>query len=128
VRVFAWGASGPLGGPLEGRGSRCSRGRGKARLVHCRSGPRRAARPPPLSPPRPRARTRPRARARTRPRRSYVCEYILKGGDKEEFLAKFKKAVSKGFDPEKDLQRVGLANQVRGAGLPGPRGGSAAAG
>jgi hypothetical protein len=41
-----------------------------------------------------------------------VCEYILKGGDKEEFLAKFKKAVSKGFDPEKDLQRVGLANQV----------------
>lgn len=44
---------------------------------------------------------------------SYVCEYILKGGDKEEFLAKFKKAVSKGFDPEKDLQRVGLANQVK---------------
>jgi len=44
-----------------------------------------------------------------------VTEYILKGGDKEEFLAKFKKAVSKGFDPEKDLQRVGLANQVRRA-------------
>ncbi|GBF90878.1 4-hydroxy-3-methylbut-2-enyl diphosphate reductase [Raphidocelis subcapitata] len=43
---------------------------------------------------------------------NYVCEYILKGGDKEEFLTKFKKAVSKGFDPEKDLQRVGLANQT----------------
>ena len=44
---------------------------------------------------------------------SYVCEYILKGGDKDEFLAKFSKALSPGFDPEKDLQRVGLANQVR---------------
>lgn len=41
-----------------------------------------------------------------------MCEYILKGGDKEEFLTKFKKALSPGFDPEKDLQRVGLANQV----------------
>ncbi|KAI8477341.1 MAG: 4-hydroxy-3-methylbut-2-enyl diphosphate reductase [Monoraphidium minutum] len=43
---------------------------------------------------------------------NYVCEYILKGGDKDEFLSKFSKAVSAGFDPEKDLQRVGLANQT----------------
>ena len=55
-----------------------------------------------------------RTRTRTPRPPSYVCEYILKGGDKDEFLAKFKKAISKGFDPEKDLQRVGLANQVRG--------------
>ena len=43
---------------------------------------------------------------------NYVCEYILKGGDRAEFLEKFKKALSPGFDPERDLQRVGLANQT----------------
>jgi 4-hydroxy-3-methylbut-2-enyl diphosphate reductase len=43
---------------------------------------------------------------------NYVCEYVLKGGDRDEFLAKFSKAVSAGFDPERDLQRVGLANQT----------------
>lgn len=43
-----------------------------------------------------------------------VCDYILKGGDREAFLKHFSKAVSKGFDPDTDLQRVGLANQVRG--------------
>lgn len=42
----------------------------------------------------------------------YVCDYILKGGSREEFLAKFSKAISKGFDPETMLQRVGLANQT----------------
>lgn len=41
-----------------------------------------------------------------------VCDYILKGGDREAFLKHFSKAVSKGFDPDTDLQRVGLANQV----------------
>eukprot|EP00878_Enallax_costatus_P031921 GHUV01034990.1.p1 GENE.GHUV01034990.1~~GHUV01034990.1.p1 ORF type:complete len:313 (+),score=117.33 GHUV01034990.1:551-1489(+) len=41
-----------------------------------------------------------------------VCEYITQGGDKEAFLQHFKKAVSKGFDPDRDLQRVGLANQT----------------
>jgi 4-hydroxy-3-methylbut-2-enyl diphosphate reductase IspH len=41
-----------------------------------------------------------------------VCDYILKGGDREAFLSHFAKAVSTGFDPDKDLLRVGLANQV----------------
>lgn len=43
----------------------------------------------------------------------YVCDYVVKGGDKAEFMAKFAKAVSAGFDPDRDLVRVGLANQVR---------------
>jgi hypothetical protein len=41
-----------------------------------------------------------------------VVDYILKGGDREAFLKHFAKAVSAGFDPDTDLQRVGLANQV----------------
>lgn len=42
----------------------------------------------------------------------YVCNYIVNGGNKEEFMAKFKDAVSKGFDPDKHLTKVGLANQT----------------
>ncbi len=42
----------------------------------------------------------------------YVANYILHGGDKEEFLAKFKKSTSAGFDPDKDLEKVGIANQT----------------
>ena len=42
----------------------------------------------------------------------YVCNYILNGGDREEFLAKFSKACSAGFDPDKDLEQVGIANQT----------------
>ena len=42
----------------------------------------------------------------------YVCDYILNGGDRAEFLAKFAKATSPGFDPDTDLGRVGLANQT----------------
>lgn len=42
----------------------------------------------------------------------YVINYILNGGDREEFLAKFSKACSPGFDPDEDLQRVGIANQT----------------
>ncbi|BAY08549.1 4-hydroxy-3-methylbut-2-enyl diphosphate reductase [Calothrix sp. NIES-2098] len=42
----------------------------------------------------------------------YVSNYILNGGDREEFLQKFAKACSPGFDPDKDLERVGIANQT----------------
>src|ERR1700759_1042880 len=42
----------------------------------------------------------------------YVCNYILNGGNKEEFLEKFKGAFSSGFDPDLHLQAVGVANQT----------------
>lgn len=41
-----------------------------------------------------------------------VADYIINGGDKEQFLKYFEKAVSKGFDPDTMLQKVGLANQT----------------
>lgn len=41
-----------------------------------------------------------------------VVDYILNGGDKDEFLKYFEKAVSKGFDPDTMLDKVGLANQT----------------
>jgi 4-hydroxy-3-methylbut-2-enyl diphosphate reductase len=42
----------------------------------------------------------------------YVCDYILHGGDKHEFLKKFEGAYSAGFDPDLHLQAVGVANQT----------------
>ncbi len=42
----------------------------------------------------------------------YVCNYILNGGDKQEFLQKFEGAYSAGFDPDLHLQAVGVANQT----------------
>jgi 4-hydroxy-3-methylbut-2-enyl diphosphate reductase len=42
----------------------------------------------------------------------YVCNYILNGGDKQEFLNKFKGAYSAGFDPDVHLAAVGVANQT----------------
>ena len=41
-----------------------------------------------------------------------ICDYIINGGNKEEFLAKFENAYSAGFDPDRDLERVGIANQT----------------
>jgi 4-hydroxy-3-methylbut-2-en-1-yl diphosphate reductase len=41
-----------------------------------------------------------------------VVDYIVNGGDKEAFLKYFSKAVSKGFDPDTMLEKVGLANQT----------------
>lgn len=42
----------------------------------------------------------------------YVCNYILNGGDKAEFLKKFKGAYSEGFDPDLHLNAIGVANQT----------------
>lgn len=45
----------------------------------------------------------------------FVCDYIRRGGDaarRAEFLARFDGAMSEGFDPDKHLQRVGVANQT----------------
>jgi len=42
----------------------------------------------------------------------YVCDYITQGGDKAEFLARFKGAYSDGFDPDVHLQAIGVANQT----------------
>jgi 4-hydroxy-3-methylbut-2-enyl diphosphate reductase len=41
-----------------------------------------------------------------------VCDYIRHGGDAATFLARFGDAASAGFDPDRDLSRVGLANQT----------------
>lgn len=43
---------------------------------------------------------------------NYVADYMLNGGDRTEFLHKFSKAYSAGFDPDLDLERVGIANQT----------------
>jgi 4-hydroxy-3-methylbut-2-enyl diphosphate reductase len=42
----------------------------------------------------------------------HVCDYILRGGNKQEFLDKFKGAYSAGFDPDVHLNAVGVANQT----------------
>jgi 4-hydroxy-3-methylbut-2-enyl diphosphate reductase len=41
-----------------------------------------------------------------------VCDYIRGGGDPQAFLARFGEAVSPGFDPDRDLARIGCANQT----------------
>jgi len=41
-----------------------------------------------------------------------VCDYIMNGGNKQEFLEQFKGAYSPGFDPDVHLQAVGVANQT----------------
>jgi 4-hydroxy-3-methylbut-2-en-1-yl diphosphate reductase len=41
-----------------------------------------------------------------------VCDFIRGGGSSADFLARFTNAVSVGFDPDCDLQRIGLANQT----------------
>ncbi len=42
----------------------------------------------------------------------YVCNFILSGGDKAEFLKKFDGAYSAGFDPDQHLTAIGVANQT----------------
>ncbi len=41
-----------------------------------------------------------------------VCDYIRGGGDRAAFLAQFGAAASPGFDPDRDLGKIGLANQT----------------
>jgi 4-hydroxy-3-methylbut-2-en-1-yl diphosphate reductase len=43
---------------------------------------------------------------------SIVCDYIRHGGRRDEFLERFGPAASPGFDPDRDLDRVGCANQT----------------
>lgn len=42
----------------------------------------------------------------------YVCEYLENGGNREEFLARFKNSYSTGFDPDLHLKKIGIANQT----------------
>ncbi len=42
----------------------------------------------------------------------WVSNYILQGGSRVEFLSKFSRAYSDGFDPDAQLSRVGIANQT----------------
>jgi 4-hydroxy-3-methylbut-2-enyl diphosphate reductase len=41
-----------------------------------------------------------------------VCDYIRHGGDREAFMNRFRAASSEGFEPDRDLRRIGLANQT----------------
>ena len=41
-----------------------------------------------------------------------VCEYIEGAGNREEFLQQFKGKMTPSFDPNRDLQRIGVANQT----------------
>jgi 4-hydroxy-3-methylbut-2-en-1-yl diphosphate reductase len=41
-----------------------------------------------------------------------VCDYIEGRGDRESFLGRFAERASPGFDPDRDLQRIGVANQT----------------
>jgi 4-hydroxy-3-methylbut-2-enyl diphosphate reductase len=41
-----------------------------------------------------------------------VCDYIRGRGDRQVFLGRFGRAASAGFDPDRDLCRIGLANQT----------------
>ena len=47
-----------------------------------------------------------------RPETEAVCAYIRHGGNAEAFMSRFSKAASAGFNPDRDLQCIGLANQT----------------
>jgi 4-hydroxy-3-methylbut-2-en-1-yl diphosphate reductase len=42
----------------------------------------------------------------------YVCEFLRKGSDKNEFLKRFEGSYSLGFDPDLHLRKIGVANQT----------------
>jgi len=41
-----------------------------------------------------------------------VCDFIRNGGDSAAFMKRFGKAASEGFEPSRDLEHIGLANQT----------------
>jgi 4-hydroxy-3-methylbut-2-enyl diphosphate reductase len=41
-----------------------------------------------------------------------VCDYVRCGGESADFMSRFANAASNGFDPDRDLLRLGLANQT----------------
>ncbi len=41
-----------------------------------------------------------------------MCDFIRNGGDSAAFMKRFGKAASEGFEPSRDLARIGLANQT----------------
>ena len=41
-----------------------------------------------------------------------VCDYIEGRGNRDDFMAKFARAVSSAFDPDMHLRRIGVANQT----------------
>jgi 4-hydroxy-3-methylbut-2-enyl diphosphate reductase len=47
-----------------------------------------------------------------RPEAEVVCQFIRGKGTAEALLDRFREATSPGFDPERDLQKIGLANQT----------------
>jgi 4-hydroxy-3-methylbut-2-en-1-yl diphosphate reductase len=47
-----------------------------------------------------------------KPEAALACDYIRGRGTRSEFLDRFAKAISPGFDPDVHLQRVGCANQT----------------
>ena len=47
-----------------------------------------------------------------KPEAQFVCDFIRNGKSRDAFLDKFTEAMSPGFDPDRDLQRIGLANQT----------------
>lgn len=42
----------------------------------------------------------------------FLCNYIRNGGEKEEFLEHFHGSYSEGFNPDRDLMKIGVANQT----------------
>lgn len=42
----------------------------------------------------------------------FLCDYIRNGGEKEAFLEHFHGSYSEGFNPDRDLMKIGVANQT----------------
>jgi 4-hydroxy-3-methylbut-2-enyl diphosphate reductase len=49
---------------------------------------------------------------RDREEAALVCDYVRGRGERRAFLQRFERACSTGFEPDTDLERIGLANQT----------------